>query len=817
MNFTASSPTNRETYDIPVNVCSSLQDLLDSAADKPDLQYRSFSNITVSNVTTTLPMHFSWHDINAHVNEGRRNKIWSCCREPDVEMYKFRKKQVLNSVFGAAHPGKVLAIMGASGAGKTSLLNILAQRNTGALEVRGSMKVNGSRVDRMFMKKFSAYVQQDDCFIGSLTVEEHLLFNAKLRMGNRYPEIVQAKRVRQVMRDVGLFTANSVCCFQSVLSRQFQLGLKGSANSLIGTRTRKGLSGGEKKRLAFASEVSSVHCLCRCQFQFAFAVLLTSSRIRFKILTSPPILLCDEPTSGLDSFLAFQVVTREPKSSLFGGQVLKKLAEKKGMTILLTIHQPSSQVFELFDRIYLMAEGRVAFCGSQTEAVDFWTQMGNPLPCNFNPSDHYISTLAIREKKSRQRQRDAVMAFCDEFARSPTGQAAMVEASSRTGGSRESSENSSSSWESGENYSKTHYASGWCQQLSALHWRNTKTILREPTLLKVQLVQSIIIAILTGIFYLGNTISQEQVMNINGSLFQMVTNMAFMFQFSVVNHFCLEMNTFHREHSSGLYRVSTYFLAKNLAELPNYTLSAIIFASILYWMSQMIPLWSAFLFYVMIAILVQNTAISIGSFSSTTCFLENLTFVGAASVADSLITDSSFLFLQNINTSLIEGYAFGCIFGNVAVAVAVMPIFVVPLLAFGVDERSVNGTPQTTLKVFAFYAKNPTYESRTWLLRLGFYINQSSLPIYFVPFRFISYFGYAYESLAINEWSHIDSIPGCTHNTNTSCYNSGTTVIRSLSFSPENMWINVGIILGMIVLIRFIAFLGLYTRAQLKK
>uniref|UniRef100_A0A1I7WZF4 ABC transporter domain-containing protein n=1 Tax=Heterorhabditis bacteriophora TaxID=37862 RepID=A0A1I7WZF4_HETBA len=83
-------------------------------------------------------------------------------------------------------------------------------------------------------------------------------------MGNRYPEIVQAKRVRQVMRDVGLFTANSVCCFQSVLSRQFQLGLKGSANSLIGTRTRKGLSGGEKKRLAFASEVSSVHCLCRC-------------------------------------------------------------------------------------------------------------------------------------------------------------------------------------------------------------------------------------------------------------------------------------------------------------------------------------------------------------------------------------------------------------------------------------------------------------------------------------------------------------------------------------------------------------------------
>ncbi|RCN49454.1 hypothetical protein ANCCAN_04395 [Ancylostoma caninum] len=93
------------------------------------------------------------------------------------------------------------------------------------------------------------------------------------------------------------------------------------------------------------------------------------------------------------------------------------------------------------------------------------------------------------------------------------------------------------------------------------------SILREPTLLKVQIVQSIVIAALTGVFYLNDSYTQEKVANINGSLFQMVVNMAFMFQFAVVNHFCSEIHTFYREYGSGLYSAGSYFIAKNLAEV----------------------------------------------------------------------------------------------------------------------------------------------------------------------------------------------------------------------------------------------------------
>ncbi|PAV58042.1 hypothetical protein WR25_18809 [Diploscapter pachys] len=552
-----------------------------------------------SNITIVPQLLLSWHNVTAHVNQQRKNKFIDYFREPRKERcYTERSQKVLlDEVFGTANPGEVLAILGSSGAGKSTLLNVLTQRNLDFIRVSGDIRVNGLRVDKEYMKKVSAYVQQDDLFIGSLTVEEHLRFNAVLRMNDRYSDREQKRRVKQVISD---------------------LGLKSCANSIIGTRTRKGISGGERKRLAFASE----------------------------ILTSPPMLLCDEPTSGLDSFLAHQVI-----------QVLKKLAERKGMTIIITIHQPSSQIYHLFDRIYFMAEGRVVFCGTRDEAELMWTGLGLPTPLNFNPADHYISTLSIKKH-------------------------------------------------------------GEAKQ----HERN------------------MILALITGLVYVNNSISQLQIMNINGSMYEMVCNMAFMFQFSVVHIFCLDFPTFYREHNSGLYRVSTYFLAKNIAEAPSYIISGILYSSILYVMSRLYLSWDAFFIYVLVAILVENVAISIG-------------------------------------------YMFSCLFGTVSVAVAVMPIFVVPMMAFG-----------------------------------GFFINQGTLPLYFQPLKYLSYFGYGYETLIINQWSRVNEIPGQCLNANTTmCYSNGDDLISGLSFEKSHFWRNIEIMALMIISFRFIAYFALYLRATIRR
>jgi ABC-type multidrug transport system ATPase subunit len=117
----------------------------------------------------------------------------------------------------------------------------------------------------------------------------------------------------------------------------------------------KGISGGERRRLAFASE----------------------------IITNPSILFADEPTSGLDSLMAVSIV-----------ECIKTLA-RSGKTIIFTIHQPSSELFEMFDKICLMSEGRLAFIGTRSMACSFFGAQGFPCPQKYNPADYFIKTLSI--------------------------------------------------------------------------------------------------------------------------------------------------------------------------------------------------------------------------------------------------------------------------------------------------------------------------------------------------------------------------------------------------------------------------------------
>lgn len=134
-----------------------------------------------------------------------------------------------------------------------------------------------------------------------------------------------------------------------------------------------------------------------------------------------------------------------------------------------------------------------------------------------------------------------------------------------------------------------------------------------------------------------------------------------------------------------------------LFQLPAYTLCALIFSSIFYWMSGMVPAVDAFAIYLVSAVLVMNVAISVG-------------------------------------------YAFACIFGTVSLAHTFLPIYVTPMFAFG--------------GIFSRLAGDP-------LILSGFFINQETLPIFFYPFKYLSHLRYGFEIVATNEWSRIDDIPGC--------------------------------------------------------
>ncbi|XP_065075064.1 protein white isoform X2 [Ochlerotatus camptorhynchus] len=457
------------------------------------------------------------------------------------------RKHLLKNVTGMAKSGELLAVMGSSGAGKTTLLNALSFRSPPGVKIAPTSvrALNGIPVNAEQLRARCAYVQQDDLFIAALTTREHLIFHAMLRMGKDVPKSVKMNRVNEVLQELSL----SKC-----------------ADTIIGAPGRmKGLSGGERKRLAFASET----------------------------LTDPHLLLCDEPTSGLDSFMAHSVL-----------QVLKGMA-LKGKTIILTIHQPSSELYCLFDKVLLVAEGRVAFLGSPYQAAEFFSQLGIPCPPNYNPADFYVQMLAIAPNKETE-CRDTIKKICDSFAVSPIAREVMEVAN--TGKNVEEHY----FLQPMEGVSRTGYRSTWWTQFYYVLWRSWLTVLKDPMLVKVRLLQTAMVASLIGSIYFGQRLDQDGVMNINGALFLFLTNMTFQNVFAVINVFSAELPVFLREKRSRLFRVDTYFLGKTIAEVPLFLAVPFVFTSITY---PMIGLKSGAVHYLtalMIVVLVANVATSFG-------------------------------------------------------------------------------------------------------------------------------------------------------------------------------------------------------------
>uniref|UniRef100_A0A8R1DL26 ABC transporter domain-containing protein n=1 Tax=Caenorhabditis japonica TaxID=281687 RepID=A0A8R1DL26_CAEJA len=252
---------------------------------------------------------------------------------------KGKRQEILKRVSGVARPGELTFIMGSSGAGKTTLLNILTGRNLKNIETHGEIIVNGREMHSVEMKKLSAYVQQDDVFIGMLTVRETLLFAANLRSPLKLDDEELTKIVDELL---------------------VMMSLKKCENTKVGSLSEKSLSRGERKRLAFACE----------------------------ILTDPPILFCDEPTSGLDSFMSHQVI-----------KALRQLTNE-GKTIVCTIHQPSTSVYLMADQLILLSQGHVAYAGPAKEVDAFFGRCGYPCPKFVSAPDHFMRVISHKSHET---------------------------------------------------------------------------------------------------------------------------------------------------------------------------------------------------------------------------------------------------------------------------------------------------------------------------------------------------------------------------------------------------------------------------------
>ena len=163
------------------------------------------------------------------------------------------------------------------------------------------------------------------------------------------------------------------------------------------------------------------------------------------------------------------------------------------------------------------------------------------------------------------------------------------------------------------------YKASWWRQQRALLWRCWLAQARDVNVFAARIIQTLIIALIIGLIYFQQNYNQKGVQNINGALFLFLTQMTFSNLYGVLNSFPLELPIFFREHHNGMYRVDSYFLCKNLAEIPIFIILPTIFVVVSYWMINLYSGMWEFLVTWLVVILVTKAAVSCGYFISTSC------------------------------------------------------------------------------------------------------------------------------------------------------------------------------------------------------
>ncbi|TQE07286.1 hypothetical protein C1H46_007108 [Malus baccata] len=245
---------------------------------------------------------------------------------------KGKNKHLLRCVTGKISPGRVSAVMGPSGAGKTTFLSALVGKVRGCT-VSGMILVNGKMEAIHCYKKIIGFVPQDDIVHGNLTVEENLWFSARCRLSAELPKPEKVLVVERVIES---------------------LGLQAVRDSLVGTVEKRGISGGQRKRV----------------------------NVGLEMVMEPSLLILDEPTSGLDS-----------SSSILLLKALRREA-LEGVNICMVVHQPSYTLFKMFDDLILLAKGGLTvYHGPVKKIEEYFGSLGITVPERVNPPDYFIDIL----------------------------------------------------------------------------------------------------------------------------------------------------------------------------------------------------------------------------------------------------------------------------------------------------------------------------------------------------------------------------------------------------------------------------------------
>lgn len=307
--------------------------------------YSFIGKISKDNIENQAKFEYSWRNLTAFANSSANKKNSKNTKNQIYDINdKIEKRNdreyILDNISGAISSGEILAILGGSGSGKTTFLNLISHKSTMKnLKTEGEFFLNHQNIKELKcnINSIISFVPQDDVLEGCLTPKETFLFAMKLKLKNQN---LLAHELEKKVSDLIKFLNLSSC-----------------KDTRIGDVLNKSISGGERKR----------------------------TFIGLHLISDPDIIILDEPTTGLDSYNSYQVIKN-----------LGILAKKLNKIVILSIHNPPSELFELFHKVSLLANGKNIFYGKKEAITNYLNnKLGIPLRPNYNPFEHFLEITSI--------------------------------------------------------------------------------------------------------------------------------------------------------------------------------------------------------------------------------------------------------------------------------------------------------------------------------------------------------------------------------------------------------------------------------------
>ncbi|KAJ2156583.1 hypothetical protein GGF46_005090 [Coemansia sp. RSA 552] len=483
-----------------------------------------------------------------------------------------RMRALLHNISGEVYPGEVIGLLGPSGAGKTTLLNILAGRIEGGI-LNGRVTFRGQKRVPGTFKRRVAYVEQEDMMFPMLTVEETIMFAARLRLTDRsYTQLQKVERVASVMQ---------------------QLRLSHVKSSRIGDALHRGVSGGERKRVS----------------------------IGVGLVTDPDMIVLDEPTSGLDSNSAEMVV-----------ELVRDITRSRGIASVMTVHQPNARMLSCFDRVLLLSQGHLVYFGSANQAIDYFESMGFPCPMRQNPADFFIDLMSLNNRSPQDleasKRRIEYLAQAFSTSAKPTAKLSLS-----YGGLYEQpfNPNSIMTTDGGLGLADTinwgvaddspPERASWFYEVRTLAQRDAITTMRHFTFLSAVGLNSVSVLLLLGLlfFQLGNEV--ESIQNRIGLFFALTLNSTYGIMSHYLYVYYKAKDIMLSERGSGSYRMTSFYMSKLVVYVPIAVLSSWVYFLGIYFMAGLQPIaskvFASLALFSVLLVVTLGVTLMVGSFVGT--------------------------------------------------------------------------------------------------------------------------------------------------------------------------------------------------------